>query len=813
MPRSARSSKSLFFLLLGCALAGGCGGQKSGPATPAVNSVSRPAKDAAAISASEILKRLLATYRGATTYWDDGIVKLEFRQQGQLQGDQWPSAVKFARPNRLSLTAFQATIKCDGKDWKAAIEDPLTNNVDGQILVRPAPTKIQLNDLAADPLLYDIVASRLRRQPIQLELLLESGGLAAAFGKDVACKRLDDGEIGNRPHFRIEVPSPGGSFVFWIDQQNFLLSRLDYPVAALLPELATDPSVTDLRLSAELANATIGEKIPAAEFSMEVPPNARRMQAFVIPPRPLPSTLFGKTPGASKSGDYFFTDLEGKPVSAGDFEGKVTVLTWYHDNPACQATIEQVSLARQKFVDDAEVLFYAVATDPTSAANQQLRDRLKEWRAELPIVRDLEAFGDKAFKIELQPTIVVLDKAGRVQIFQTGGNPQLADQIVQIVERLKKGDDIAAEVLARHEKEQKQYDDLVARGGPEPGQVIELPEAVIRARSEPEHLKLKQLWTAQELKAPGNILVVEEDMQPARVFVLEGWQTVTELDHGGNVVARHTLELPEQAAVTFVRTAVDQAGKRYFVASAPLAPQWFLFDENWKLLRSYPANDQQTLQICDLQFADLGEKDGGLAILAGSVGDVGLHAVSTSGELVWRNRAFPNVVSLAITRPDDVGTWSILVSGDSGTVMRINRFGGEEPEMRVANWPIVRLIGSRFAGATQASLLALSNNDKGQLFAVGLTDKLKECWNYPLPAGVHVKPIDPIASGHLLPGHQGEWWLAGPDGSIHVITEDGELHDSFFYGAALTGLAAAHIGDKPALLIATETGVTALQID
>ena len=68
-----------------------------------------------------------------------------------------------------------------------------------------------------------------------------------------------------------------------------------------------------------------------------------------------------------------------------------------------------------------------------------MQQRLVDWKAELPIVRDLEAFGDKSFHIEVQPTIVVLDKQGRVQIFQAGGNPQLAEQLVAIVERLQKG--------------------------------------------------------------------------------------------------------------------------------------------------------------------------------------------------------------------------------------------------------------------------------------------------------------------------------------------------------------------------------------
>ena len=64
-----------------------------------------------------------------------------------------------------------------------------------------------------------------------------------------------------------------------------------------------------------------------------------------------------------------------------------------------------------------------------------------------------------------------------------------------------------------------------------------------------------------------------------------------------------------------------------------------------------------------------------------------------------------------------------------------------------------------------------------------------------------------------MPGHQGEWWLAGPDGSIHVISEDGQLFDSFYYGASLSGIAAGKLGERAVLLVATEEGLAAWEIE
>jgi hypothetical protein len=775
-------------------------------ATPSSALAEATPADAGKLTANQILERLLKTYRSAATYADQGVIRLEYKQAGQAYGDQWPCSVQFARPNKLSLAAYQATVKCNGRELVAKIADEATRDLDGQFLVRPAPQELKLIDLAADEILYGIIASELRRQPIQLELLLESGGLAAAFGADIACKRLDDGQALGRNCFRVEVPSPGGSYVFWIDQADLLLRRLDYPAAALLPGLANDPGVSDVRLSAELVDAKLGQPIDDREFTLALPAGAKRMRSLVRPVPPLPSELFGKSPGPLR-----FTKLDGGQLTSDDLAGKPAVLVWYHGDPACEATLQEVAKARQRVAAE-DAAFYAVATDPTSASNDQIREQLAAWKVDVPAVRDLAALGDSLLKIKGHPTVIVLDGQSRVQIFQVGGNPNLADQLVQIVQRLKRGADLAAEIVAQHERDRKQYEELVAHGGPEPGQVFELPEAVIRKRSEPEKLKLKELWTCRELRSPGNILVVEEPNHAARLFVVEGWRTMTELGADGKVVARHALEIPEQALVTYARPARNKAGQSIFAAAAPLGPQVFLFDADWRPLRTFPAPDEAPLAVADLSWADVGNADGEPDLLVANVGEIGLAAVDTSGKALWRNRAFANATSVAVSRPDDTGSWGIFLTGEPGTVLRVNRYGHEETPQAVGNWPIGRLVAARFPGGKQARFLGLSATAQGEPFAVGITSELKEAWNYPLPKGAHQRPIDTVTSSNLLPGRQGEWWLAGPDGSIHVISEDGEFHDSFYYGAALAGLAATSLGEHNVLLVATEEGVAAWKI-
>src|SRR5205814_8757385 len=135
------------------------------------------------------------------------------------------------------------------------------------------------------------------------------------------------------------------------------------------------------------------------------------------------------------------------------------------------------------------------------------------------------------------------------------------------------------------------------------------------------------------------------------------------------------------------------------------------FDDQWRLVLEYPPRGHSPLQIVDLALADVGEADGIPEVVVASAGDIGLVAVSLTGEVRWRNRTFPNALSVIASRPDDLRSWTLLVTGEQGSVLRVNRFGHDDPPVSVPNWPMLRLFGSRFSGA-HAAFLGLSNNAK-----------------------------------------------------------------------------------------------------
>lgn len=805
--------KVLVAVVLAAAICSGCGGKPaaSGDENSARGEESVSGADARP-EASAVLSDLLTTYREAKSYSDQGRALLRFRQNGEWFEDQWKTSVAFQRPNRLFVQAFQATIACDGKELRGRIEDAETNHVDGQFLVRPAPQELKLKDLASDTLLYDILSSQLRRQPIQLELLLESQGLASAFREEIACQLLADASIEGRLCRRVEVPSPGGNFIFWVDAKESILRRLEYPAAALLPGLAQDPSVSELSLTAELTGAELNPRLSPEQFALAIPSGAKRMRSLVIPPRPLPTDLFGKAVE-----DFFLTTLNEEKLRREDLAERIAVLVWFRDDPACQAPLQQVEQVRLELADDKRATFYAVSTDPTTRRGDELATLLASWQVGMPLVRDLEAFGDSVFKIQVQPTIIVLDGRGRVQIVQAGGGPDLARQLGVILERLLKGEDVAAEILKRAAAERAEYEKLIASGGPPPTELLEIPETVIRKRTEPKRLKLEELWTNKETKSPGNLCVFAGDDKQDHLLVITGWRGVTELTAEGKPLSHHELPIPAQAAVTYLRTAKDSKGRRHYLAAAPLAPELYLFDEDWKLKLTHPSSPGSPLQLGDAQLAWLEGADE-LSVYAGYVDLVGLQSISLDGKVNWRSRSFPNVLSVAVVPGKSAAPTGsgLFLSGDAGTVLQVNGAGKEQPPGWVRTLDdklaISHITAAPFVDAKQASFLGIASGAKGEFMAVGFDAALKRWWHYLLPPGAHQRPIEPVTSGELLPERAGTWVIAGPDGSIHFISEDGELTDSFYYGAAITGIAICKINSAPALVVATDAGVTAWKV-
>ena len=73
----------------------------------------------------------------------------------------------------------------------------------------------------------------------------------------------------------MNVDTADGTFVLWVDQQSFVLRRIEYPAATFAPEIAEDKSVEDLQLTVECRAASFAERPPS-----------RHVRTSACPPMP-----------------------------------------------------------------------------------------------------------------------------------------------------------------------------------------------------------------------------------------------------------------------------------------------------------------------------------------------------------------------------------------------------------------------------------------------------------------------------------------------------------------------------------------------
>jgi outer membrane lipoprotein-sorting protein len=752
-------------------------------------------------SASEHLEELVRIYREAATYQDQAVVRLNYRRDGRVYQDEAPLSVAWSRPNRLHVRAYQAALVCDGETLIARINDPATNNFDGQVVQRPCPERLAVPDVYQDDQILNVAFRQgLVGYPPQMELLLSKAAIKELMSDDIEKTLLEPKEIDGVACRRIRAKTPDGSFVFWIDEKQGLLLRLEYPVAAFAPEIAADSSIQNVELLVEFQEASLGQSVDDSAFAFSMPEDAKKVRTFVPPPQELPSDMFG-----TKAGKYVFAKLDGGSVDQASLQDRLKVLVWFNDYPACRAVIQQLGQIYAQYRDRDDVEFMAVCVEPSTTSDAQVSQLLSQWQVEVPVVRDLEACGRDVFRIPWAPTTVILGRDDTVHIFEAGANPNLATELPQVLERLIAGEDLATEILEQNRQTRLAYQRALENGGP----IEQDPDVLtVAPASDPQALQMKQLWTNTELSAPGNILAIDDASGSTRFLVYDGWRSVIELNAQGSIVARRILPLPKMAAVSQLRSHVDRNGQRFYLAWSLRDFQAHVFNASWERVLSYPPTTEKHDGVQDATLADV-DGDGQIELVVGFWGSQGVHCVALDGTRRWANTESPNVFTV-LARQSAAAPAQLWVAGAAGQPLSLNANGKSTGDKSLDQLRIHHLFQSRVG--QDGSLCGVSYAADGNRLVVGLDPSLRSTWRYELPAGSFPTQVSFITSAEILADGEDHWLVAGPDGSVHVISNDGRFTDTFHTGEALRGLAGGRDANSGILIVSTHTGICAWRV-
>lgn len=778
-----------------------------------------------------VLERVIEAYHQADRYQDKGRLLVHYVCNGAVIDESYDFSLVISGPNRLRMRAYDALVVCDGRDFYATLDE-----APGEVLNYTAPEELSplsvYRDVVLGRALNKIVGS------VPLSFFLDPKPLPTLLF-NAETPDLDSPEkIDGRPCYRVRVDRREGAMVLWIDQRTFVVRRVEYPTGGYHRLL--EPFVgfiTGMTITAELKDAELDPSLEDAMFHFSVPKGAE-----------LVKRIEGVRMGAEIP-KFKLRSIDGGTITRESLVDKVVVLKfWQLDNvlPYYDDLVTFQKIIRQ-FQDKEEIVFLTVNTDPEDeVSDEELAATLAKARLALPVARMPFKAACRSFGLQVVPTTVLLGRDSSLQDHVAGAYPNQRTLLPKNINVLFDGGDLVLEA-PEEPPDFRFFEGFAFQNADEPEeQQKAAPGALVMGEiappTEPDLLRRTRLWTCSELKEPGNMLVVHDDGGD-RLFVIEGSRKVAEIGGDGKVAAWYELDLPNKdEAVTFLRTAVDGAGRRFFLASRKdvRQQQVHLFDADWNRRLSFPIpavvlvplplpvpapvpilipvplpEQGKHPGIADALLTDL-EADGELEMLVGYLYAVGIHCVNLQGERIWRNPAAETVLGMDVTAPNLRGERLLLVA--EGLLLPIEADGQERQPIALPQ-SLVRLIYTadldRDGNSEWCAIVSRPSEPKKPLHdsVVGLSPRGEELWSYDLPIGVpqHIS-LDMMASGSLL-GDAGQWTIAAADGSIHILGIDGDLVDHFNYGAAARGMAIANLDGRHALVVATDKGVEACQFE
>ena len=761
------------------------------------------------------LQELVASYRELDAYADQATISLSYRADNRTVRDSATITARYARPNQIDLDIKRGinalTLQSDGKQIWTQIIDPTTENLYGQVIQSLAPEQLTPAGIYSatelvNPESPNEAVSALFGMPLNLELsqlgLLLNGEIFPQLIDNSEVERLEDIELRGETCYRYAIKTSGGDYLLWWSPAQKAFIKIEYPSELLFGNLPAAERPTNCVFSLDIRNIRKNEEVHRT-FDKQPPDGSQLVRFFVLPPFKLSSDKIGEIIPAIP-----LQTLTGDSVTTDDFPGKLLVLCWFQDHATSKSVLPRIRKAAEDLKRlENEVVFLAVNTDdPTNTSPANVTELTQQIEVGFPVYRDGEAAGRDLLGIVEAPTTVVLDKNRRLQLFEVGANPQMRELVATTIEQIAAGQDFGSEIRQRHlgevEAYQRQLELARISAKPNPTSKVELPPA-----QAPERLSMRSLWQTHDVSNPGNITLLSNSSQ--QLVVMEGTRRAAMIGISGSIDSRFELPIPQDAVVTRLRTAVAGDGKRYFVGFSQLGQQAFVFDESFQLLFAYPQTPQPNRQILDAQILDLNE-DGKLEIFFGFNAPVGIHRVNLKGERVWSNRTSPGVPSITVRRL--ARPQYLLITDDSGLIRSVSNTGKEGPSITVSNRTIHQLIASRSPAAQPTQFLGMSLTIEGRLITLGLTNQLQELWSYGLPQGTYQSQVEICHSAQLWDDTGYQWLLAGPDGSVHVIGDEGNFFDYFRLGKPIDGLSAYRLEDKGVIVVSTDATVTAYEL-
>ncbi|MEM7456076.1 MAG: hypothetical protein AAF456_17135 [Planctomycetota bacterium] len=602
---------AFLFGLLFC----GCPESTETPETTGQNSVEAdnqppdPSTFEDGLSADQILQQSLQQYQLAEGYSDEAVLYLSYWMNGRPIQEPQPWSVSWHRSGKFAASFFNSQIGCDGQRLSCYVYDIGTANLDGQRLLLPASTGIPLQQLFTDEIASHFLGGE-SEFPLHSTNVRQAGGMIPPttglltgqlrpewLTNASRLVRMADAKVEKRSCYVIRCVDSSQDLDVWIDKQSGIIRQISYPVQWLDELVQTAPEISQLQFVARFHNAKFNPELDQNDFTIKQYRNSTPVRSFVKLPEAIPADTIGQPAPTFE----LFTS-EGNSVDVDSFAGRTTALMWIGDWRSYPG-IAKLDQIKSRLDQDGFNFGVVYADDnlasPGSASVQPNEHLMAiQQETEIPFYLDRMLASSTLLKMQSVPGVVILDRNLQVQFARELSDEQWSEDVAAALERTASGDDVAGEMLSDYRRFLDQYHaQLSSVVAMDLGRDL-MPES-FGAVSATDSLVASQIWSSGDFQQPGDITVTSS----GRIFVLDGWRTIVEMDVSGKVIDRHELALPDNKGVSRIRSIEDADGATWLAAFMPSDDSIYLFDSRLEVVGTLPGSGSSSVLDCNLYQA------------------------------------------------------------------------------------------------------------------------------------------------------------------------------------------------------------------
>lgn len=766
---------------------------------------------AANVSAGEILSRCIQRYSQLSSYTDKGKVKLRYTLDGKRIEDVAPLAVAFERPNRLGIRAYRIKAGVHQDRWRMRIGDEEDTPTPKQVVSRNIPEKATLEWLNSDLVAGQYLSAGMGGFPPQIDLLLSLNPLKGLVDKSAIISLGGAELIGEASCYIVQIVQGQAEYRLWIDQDSFLVRRMEMPRTNLPPAMLQDSSVKDISLWLDFEDCQADRPVDWTEWAVPEFAGQQLVSHFVLPPPPLPTKMLGQKMPAIR-----LHDPAGKEIintGAGTAE-KIHVLLWMADHPASRASALQLAEVVRGLSENLRERVHVVAVwaEPNPPRGATMNTIAAAWNLPFSVAFDSQAIGRDVFSINEAPTLIVLDSENRLQIHEERGNPLLSKMLPSILQRLSSGENLALAIKDNVEMDQERYDSelwMASAIDADPSafqRTEKLAPRLVKlnlhnhVESTQEILALsadqqQMLWT---LRADGNIELADLRGQVKQTHATEWRFSVQDgirmqLSADGQYVAAYApgvqqidiMEVSSQTRKKIQLNAGQQiVGIHWLAATELQTARLLVLTSNRQTLLIDPNNQRQMSGLCQADpLAFIPHSSSADSRCAGVV-------------VLADRRVEPLIMDESRDRESNEG--ANLIKPASVPI----KIPSELPSTAQLQFQPGAGPWSTWQDNRGQATLALGWIALNEPAVYMLNSELQQQWHYrlPLTRGDQAPPM--IAAARDPISGQPMFLVTQPNKIIHLLRADGQVNDHFQLDQPIRGLALLPVGDQLRLVVA-----------